>query len=83
MRELHETILGRRLIENTLPEIARQLERVANALEKKDSDLVSLQQKYAILSSLNADVKSKHKMHITIINEMENVLNQIKKIQNG
>lgn len=34
MAELHETIMGRRLIEHTLPEIAEQLERIANALEK-------------------------------------------------
>ena len=35
MPELHETLMGRKLIEGTLPEIARQLERIANALEKK------------------------------------------------
>jgi hypothetical protein len=34
MAELHETIMGRKLIEHTLPEIARQLERLADALEK-------------------------------------------------
>ena len=37
MAELHETIMGRRLIEHTLPEIAEQLERIANALEKANA----------------------------------------------
>jgi hypothetical protein len=36
MPELHETLMGRKLIEHTLPEIARQLERIANALENKN-----------------------------------------------
>jgi hypothetical protein len=35
MAELHETLMGRKLIEGTLPEIARQLERIADSLEKK------------------------------------------------
>ena len=35
MPELHETLMGRKLIEGTLPDIARQLERIANALENK------------------------------------------------
>jgi hypothetical protein len=30
MPELHNTIMGRRLIEHTLPEIAKQLERIAD-----------------------------------------------------
>lgn len=34
MAELHNTVMGKKLIEHTLPEIARQLERIANALEK-------------------------------------------------
>lgn len=37
MAELHNTIMGKRLIEHTLPEIARQLERIANALESKQT----------------------------------------------
>ncbi len=35
MAELHETIMGRKLIEHTLPNIAEQLERIADAMEKK------------------------------------------------
>lgn len=43
MAELHETIMGRTLIEHTLPEIARQLERIADALEKqKIKELMNL-----------------------------------------
>lgn len=35
--ELHETIMGRRLIEHTLPEILNQLKRIANSLEKLEA----------------------------------------------
>ena len=35
MAELHNTIMGKRLIEHTLPEIARQLSRIADSLENK------------------------------------------------
>jgi hypothetical protein len=38
MPELHETLMGRKLIEGTLPEIARQLERIADCLEKKKEE---------------------------------------------
>lgn len=37
MPELHNTVMGKRLIEHTLPEIARQLERIANVLEEKNT----------------------------------------------
>jgi hypothetical protein len=36
MPELHETLMGRKLIEGTLPDIARQLERIADSLENKE-----------------------------------------------
>ena len=36
MAELHETLMGRKLIEGVIPEIARQLERIADALESKE-----------------------------------------------
>jgi hypothetical protein len=32
--ELHQTIMGKRLIESTLPDIAHQLKRIADSLEK-------------------------------------------------
>jgi hypothetical protein len=35
MVELHQTLMGRKLIEHDIPEIGKQLERVADALEKK------------------------------------------------
>lgn len=50
MAELHNTVMGKRLIEHTLPEIARQLERIADNLEtKKFSE--------EMISSLNSFVK--------------------------
>lgn len=38
MIEFHNTVMGRRLIEHTLPDIADQLKRIADALEKKQED---------------------------------------------
>lgn len=38
MTQLHETLMGRKLIEGTLPEIARQLKRIADALEKQTEE---------------------------------------------
>jgi len=38
MAELHETLMGKRLIEHTLPEIARQLERIADLMEKSSKN---------------------------------------------
>lgn len=35
MLELHNTVMGRRLIEHDIPEIGKQLERIADALENK------------------------------------------------
>lgn len=35
--QLHETVMGKRLIEHTLPEIAKQLKRIADSLEKLES----------------------------------------------
>ncbi len=52
MAELHNTVMGKRLIEHTLPEIARQLERIADALESNSkpspmaSSLSSLAKNY-------------------------------------
>ena len=36
MPEFYQTLMGRKLIEGTLPDIANQLERIANALEDKE-----------------------------------------------
>ncbi len=46
--QLHETVMGRRLIEGTLPDIANQLERIANALEKKTKSNDEEIEKFAI-----------------------------------
>lgn len=35
MPELHETMLGRKLIEHTLPDIGSQLKRIADAMERQ------------------------------------------------
>lgn len=40
MPQLHETLMGRKLIEHTLPELAEQLSRVAKALENKTPAVV-------------------------------------------
>lgn len=55
MAELHNTIMGKRLIEHTLPEIARQLERIADALEGKDK--MPEQIRSAYLSHLTSGAK--------------------------
>tara|TARA_R110000751_G_scaffold145816_1_gene249381 strand:- start:659 stop:886 length:228 start_codon:yes stop_codon:yes gene_type:complete len=34
MAELHETLLGRRLLDNDIPKIAKALEKIANILEE-------------------------------------------------
>jgi ribosomal protein S20 len=43
MAELHETLMGRKLIEGVLPNIADQLKRIADALEsnKKPDEMTS------------------------------------------
>jgi hypothetical protein len=42
MAELHETLMGRKLIEGTLPDIAEQLKRIADILEKKEETFVDV-----------------------------------------
>ena len=36
MPSLHDTLMGRKLIEGVIPDIAHQLERIADALESKE-----------------------------------------------
>ena len=43
MTPLHQTIMGRRLIEHTLPDIAHQLQRIADALEVSLVEIVKLE----------------------------------------
>ena len=40
MADLHNTVMGKKLIEHTFPEIARQLERIADSMENNDSALL-------------------------------------------
>ena len=74
--ELHNTLMGKRLIEGTLPDIAHQLKRIADSLEKlTESKSVSvgiddidteylarmLKEENEYASSLGLDVKPKVK----------------------
>ena len=53
MPELHETVMGRKLIEKTLPDIAIQLERIANVLEnKKVPEQVTKEKKFNDIEKL-------------------------------
>ena len=85
MPQLHETLMGRKLMEHTLPEIALQLERIANAMENpKDdqpSELTQLKLKYKTLSELDPDPTSIHRMVVKIREEMASTLIKIKKLQ--
>ena len=38
MPSLHDTLMGRKLIEGTLPEIAHQLKRIADTMQNKAKD---------------------------------------------
>ena len=40
MADLHNTVMGKKLIEHTFPEIAKQLERIADSMENNDSALL-------------------------------------------
>jgi hypothetical protein len=75
--------MGRRLIEHTLPEIARQLARVADALEtnKGPDELTQLKIKYKTLSELDADHKSTHRMNRKVREQMGQVLAKIKTLE--
>lgn len=42
MAELHETLMGRKLIEHTLPDIGDQLKRIADLLENKEKEMAEI-----------------------------------------
>lgn len=46
MAELHETLIGRKFFEDTMPEIANQLKRIANTLEKinQEEDITNVEE---------------------------------------
>jgi len=70
MAELHETIMGRKLIEHTLPEIAKQLERIANHLENLNVEHIKLKERYKTLSELDPNPKSVNYMHLRILTKL-------------
>jgi DNA repair ATPase RecN len=70
--------MGRKLIEHTLPEIAEQLKRVADALENNNVELVRLKERYKTLSELDPDPKSTHRMNRKVLAEMDKTLAQLK-----
>ena len=39
--QLHDTMMGKKLIEGTIPDIAHQLKRIADILESKQQDQVT------------------------------------------
>lgn len=80
MSQLHETLMGRKLIEHTLPDLARQLERIADTLEKKNAELIRLRERYKTLSELDADPKSRHKLSLRVNTEMEKTLDKMKNL---
>lgn len=80
MPQLHETVMGQRLIQYTLPEIAEQLKRVADALENKNVDTIRLKERYKTLSELDADPKSTHHMNRKVLAEMDKTLAQLKNL---
>lgn len=70
MAELHDTYMGRKLIEHTLPEIAKQLERIANHLENANVEHIKLKERYRTLSELDPNPKSVNHMHLKILSKM-------------
>lgn len=63
MAEPHNTLMGKKLIEYTLPEIAKQLERIADALETNNkpnpmaSSLDSLAKHYPNDEELGKEIR--------------------------
>jgi hypothetical protein len=51
--QLHETLMGRKLIDHTLPDIAHQLERIANQMEKP-ADKIKLDRTIEFLEIVEA-----------------------------
>jgi hypothetical protein len=79
MPELHETMLGRMLIEHTLPEIALQLKRIADELKNNNAEEIRLKERYKTLSELDADPTSTHRLHKKVLDEMHKTLGIITK----
>lgn len=66
MPELHETHMGVKLIEGTLPDIAKQLKRIADVLENKydPADQIASAFQTFIKSNLNDEDLGKQIRHL-------------------
>lgn len=70
MIELHNTIMGRRLIEHDIPEIHTQLKRIGNILENKQNNpFIDVLELIDFLEQLEATTKDKE-----TANKIENYL---------
>lgn len=81
MAELHDTLIGKKLIEYTLPTIAKQLEKIANAIDVKDIEIIKLKERYKTLSELNADPKSTHRLSRKVREEMDKTLDKLENLK--
>lgn len=64
MPELHETLMGKKLIEHTLPEIGSQLKRIANAMENaaENNDDTKVYNFLEQLEAMTSDPKTAEKI---------------------
>lgn len=64
MIEMQNTIMGRRLIEHTIPDIADQLKRIADALENKEqrteNALTNLVKQYPNDTELGEQIRTRY-----------------------
>jgi hypothetical protein len=58
MTELHNTLMGRRLIEHDIPEIHTQLKRIADALESKNKPETEYIEFIETLEALTTDTQT-------------------------
>jgi hypothetical protein len=65
MPEFHQTLMGRKLIEGVIPDIAHQLERIAVALESKEirteNALTNLIKKFPNDQELGKEIRERWK----------------------
>lgn len=74
---LHETVMGQRLIEGTLPDIAHQLKRIADSLEK-------LTESRSISYGIDEELSEKEEWLENRLNEYDNTYDELpKSMSNG
>ena len=56
MTQLHETLIGKRLLEGTLPKIERHLERIAQALEKLAPETTEATDKSTLIGTVDINM---------------------------